>query len=91
MATNSESNVVEDCDLKLNNFRSYLQYFEHHIDEIVSRIFKNTPSEFNFSAGDEILGKNIRVISSINSRAGRNSDIIVKTNRSLEVSFLKQI
>ena len=65
---------------KLSNFQSYREYFEYYIHDIVSKNAEST--------GSEILRQNICV--TLNKARGRqDSDIIVKTKRSLEVSGLR--
>ena len=68
--------------IKLTTFQSYLEYFKYYIHDIVSKNFGSTVGENDFTNSDEM--QNICVM--LNTARRRNSEIVVKTNSSLEVS-----
>jgi hypothetical protein len=70
----------------LSNFQSYLEYFEYYIRDIVYKMFGSTVGESRLIDSGEISHENLCVLLNT-ARTRRNSDIIIKTNRSLEVSF----
>ena len=71
------------CYKKLSNFQSYLEYFEYYIHDIVSKDVESTTGEECFANRNEILRRNICVTLDT-ARGRRDSDIIVKTKKSLE-------
>jgi hypothetical protein len=81
--------MADDTDYKkLKNFQTFLEYFEYYIHDIIRKNFENTTGESGFTTGCEASQQNICVMLNTSRCLRRDSDIIVKTRKSLEVSCL---
>lgn len=77
--------------LRLIDFQNYLEYFEYYIHELVRRVFGSRVHGSGELSKPTVVTESevsqISVLVMLNTAPRkRNSDIIVKTNRSLEVS-----